>query len=204
MDENESNNFIKSNEYVFYPIQYLREGRVTMRAPEFYNQLWLIEYISRSLPYGYELVVKDHPQQLGSLPMSHMYAIDQYAKVVSPKIPARKVISHSDAVITLNNTVGYEAIMWGKPVLTLGDAFYSGYKYTQDVSNLNSLPSYLSDAVESGGLNKYQIIEFSHGVIKSSYPGAWGDPDPENIDTFINSIQNYMNSLGINEGIQNF
>ncbi|MFC7058376.1 capsular polysaccharide export protein, LipB/KpsS family [Halovenus salina] len=192
MDEQSSRELIESTRYIFYPLHYFRESRVTMRAPAFYNQLWLIEYLSRSLPLGYELVVKDHPQQLGALPLSHVRAISRYSKAIAPTISGRDVITHADAVVTLNNTVGYEAIMYGKPVLTLADAFYSDGGYTHDLRNPDALPSVLDNAVTSEGLAEKEIAAFAHGVRESSYDGSWGDTRPENVETFAESITEYL------------
>jgi hypothetical protein len=194
MDEKRSRGFIKSNQYIFYPIQYFRESRVTMRAPEFYNQLWLIEYLSRSLPLGYELVVKDHPQQLGALPLSQIRSINNYATTIAPSIPARKVIKHADAIITLNNTVGYEAVMTGKPVLTLGDAFYSGPEFTIDIENINTISKELKKAVMSEGLSDEEVLEFAHGISESSYNGTWGETNLQNIDNFVDSVETFLNN----------
>ena len=193
LNEEQSWQVMETNNYVFYSIQFPKESRITMRAPQFYNQLWLIEYLSRSLPANYELVVKDHPQRLGALPLSQIRAITRYAKGVAPTIPARKVITQADAVVTLNNTVGYEAIMHGKPVLTLGDAFYSGAGYTRDVTDIQSLPRELKAAVSSDGLSKNEVIEFVHGILRSSYEGTWGDTDEENIKMFADSISKFLN-----------
>lgn len=196
LDEAQSREFIESNKYVFYPVQYFRESRVTMRAPAFYNQLWVIEYLSRSLPSGYELIVKDHPRQLGALPLSHAYKLRRYATAVAPTISAREVLTEADAVVTLNNTVGYESVMYGKPVVTLGDAFYSGEGYTRDVTRLNSLSAKLNEAVHSGGLSEETVIQFVHGLLESSYEGEWGNTSRENIETFVGSIGEFLSEQG--------
>ena len=188
LDEGRSREFIESNKYVFYPLQYFRESRVTMRAPEFYNQLWLIEYLSRSLPPEYELVVKDHPGQLGALPLSHAYKLRRYATGVAPTVPAREVVTGADAVVTLNNTVGYEAIMYGKPVVVLDDAFYSGAGYTRDVGDLDLLSTRLNEAVRSDGIGGETTLEFAHGLLEASYQGKWGKRDSNNIRRFTQSL----------------
>lgn len=195
LGEDPSRQFIQSTNYVFYPIQYFRESRVTMRAPQFYDQVWLVEYLSRSLPPGYELVVKDHPKQLGALPLSNARAIKRYATAVAPEIPAREVVEHADAVVTLNNTVGYEALLYGKPVLTLGDAFYSGAGYTQDTSDIGQLHEGIHQAVHAGGLTDREVLEFAHGILEASYDGVWGYDDPENVETFVDSVFEFLNDV---------
>lgn len=199
LNKRQSREFIESNKYVFYPLQYSRESRVTMRAPEFYNQLWLIEYLSRSLPPGYELVVKDHPQQLGALPLSHAYKLRRYATAVDPAVSARKVLTESGAVVTLNNTVGYEAVMYGKSVVALGDAFYTGAGYTRDVTSLDSLSVQLNEAVHSDGLCDEAVVEFAYALLESSYQGEWDQTNKDNMSVFSDSITDFLHKITMDE-----
>lgn len=194
MTESESRRFINTNQYVFYPIQYFRESRVTMRAAEFYNQVWFIEYLSRSLPRGYQLVVKDHPEQIGSLPLSHVRAIRKYSSAVAPNISGREIIEEASAVVVLNNTVGYEALLYEKPVVSVADAVYSDLKYTYHVNNLGELSDQLSMAISSGGLTESEIIEFTHGLLLSTYDGIWGNTSEENIVDFTNSVDCFLSN----------
>jgi hypothetical protein len=192
MDKDSSYEFIESNNYVFYPIQYYRESRVTMRAPAFFDQVWLVEYLSRSLPPGYELVVKDHPQQLGALPLSNIRTLRRYATPIAPDIPAREVVQRADAVITLNNTVGYEALMHGKPVVTLGDAFYGGTEYTHSVSNLSEMDQTVDDAIHSNGLERSEVLDLACRIIESSYAGDWGNSNQENVSVYLDSVEDFL------------
>lgn len=192
LDADESREFIDSTKYVFYPIQYFRESRVTMRAPAYYDQVWLIEYLSRSLPPGYEIAVKDHPHQLGALPLSSVRAIRRYATTLAPEMSAREVVRRADAVVTLNNTVGYEAVMHGKPVIVLGDAFYSGSEFTQKVRELSQLPKALRRAVKSNGLDEREVLEFAHEIQSTSYDGVWGETNNENVEDLTESVLEFL------------
>jgi len=183
-----SEEFIQENQYIFYPLQFYRESRVTIRAPPFYNQAWLIEYIYRSVPFNYELAIKDHPQQLGAQPRTSVNAISRHSWALNPNLNAHDVIKSASAVVTLNNTVGYEALMHGKPVIALGDAFYSGYGFTFDVNDLNDLPEVLTTATQSNGLDEKEVVEFSHGIIEGSVPGTWEKNNPKGVSKLAESI----------------
>jgi hypothetical protein len=184
----ESAEFITSEEFVFFPLQFFRESRVTVRAKPFYNQSWLVEYLFRSVPTGYKLAVKDHPQQLGSQPRSCIDAIARHSTALHPGTNAHDVVEEAAAIVTLNNTVGYEALIHGKPVVTLGDAFYSHLGYTYDVTDLASLPETLAEAVASDGLTESEVVEFAHGILSGSVPGEWGDPADGNVRRLANSL----------------
>lgn len=191
LDKERSEQFIKNNDYIFYPVQYFKESRITIRAPPFYNQGWFVEYLSRNLPAGYELVVKDHPQQMGALPKQTIDTLDQVATVVSVDMSAWEVADHADAVVTLNNTVGYESIIQGKPVITMGNAFYNRSGYTHDVNNLDRLTETLETAVNSGGVPEERLVEFINGIFEVSYPGRWGDTSEKNVAELTDSIESF-------------
>lgn len=191
LDEERSRRVVDQQRYVFFPIQYVRESRVTVRSPPFYDLAWFVEYLSRSLPLGYELVVKDHPNHVGILPFDTLRTIGRFAEFVHPDLNAHHVVRNADAVVTLNNTVGYEALIHGKPVVVMGEAFYDGAGYVWKPDSIKSLPETLSAAVESKGLTEEEILTFVHRIIEGSYPGDWNDLTDENVDQLVDSILNY-------------
>ena len=191
-DMEESINFVENKSFVYYPIQYFRESRVTYRSNAFYNQLWLIEYLSRSIPYGQELAIKDHPNQAGAQPLSVPRKLARVAKPLATKLNSRKIIENSEAVVTLNNTVGFEALMYGKPVVTLGNGFYADSKYVHSVDDISEIESVLYQAVESDGLSDKEIIEVAAAIMKESYPGRWGDSSKSNVEKFATSVQTFL------------
>jgi hypothetical protein len=177
---------IGTEDYVFYPLQYYIESRVTMRAPAFYEQSWLIEYLSRSTPTGHELVTKDHPQQLGAQSRRAIADIARHSIPVAPSMDAHDVVQNAAAVVTLNNTVGYEALLYGTPVVSLGDAFYDPYTY--DVEDINRLDRAIDRAIREGGPTEETIVEFAHGIIEGSDEGVWRDSDRDNVATLVDGV----------------
>lgn len=194
LSTSESSDLLEED-FVFYPLQFHRESRVTVRAPEFYNQSWLVEYLSRKLPPGHDLFTKDHPQQLGAQPLSVIDTIIRHSEALAPELNAHDVIEASSAVVTLNNTVGYEAILHGKPVVVLGDAFYSNLGYTYDVTEISELDATLNDAVSSEGLSEKEVVEFAHAIIEASVAGEWNRNSMEAVDVLSESIYNHIEQM---------
>jgi len=188
LTEEQSERTIERTNCVFFPVQVFRESRVTVRSPPYYDLVWIVEYISRSLPHGYELVVKDHPDHIGALPLATTLKIAQFAEFLHPEYNAHRVIERADAVVTLNNTVGYEALIHGKPVVVLGSAFYDGAGHTIKPEDVYDIPSTLQKAIDSNGLDQEEILEFVHRVIDGSYPGEWGNQSRENVQRLTTSI----------------
>lgn len=187
-----SEKIIANTDYIYFPLQYFRESRVTVRASPYYNQAWIVEYLSRNCPVGHNLVVKDHPQQLGAQPRQSVKSISTHSIAVWPSTNSHDIVSKASAVIILNNTVGYEAVLHGKPVLVLGDAFYSGYGYTIDVKDTSQISEKLYQAVNSEYLTDEDIVEFAAGIINGSYPGVWGKTPSENIEKLSHSLTSFL------------
>lgn len=185
----ESYDLIHNNEYIFYSIQYHRESRVTMRAPAFYDQAAFVEYLSRCVPCSNDLYVKDHPQQLGALPTSDVRHISQYASLLAPTVSSHDIIREANAVITLNNTVGHEAIIWGKPVVALGDALYSDLQFVESVDDINALPAKITAVIDSGGPTEKETLQYINGLYQISEPVDWSDSSDENILNLTDFLQ---------------
>lgn len=183
---NASIEHIENQEYVFYSLQYYIESRVTVRAPAFYEQSWLIEYLSRSVPTNHELITKDHPQQLGAQPKRAVDVIARYSTALDPYLHSHDVIKNANIVVTLNNTVGYESLLYGKPVVSLGDAFYD--RFTYKVKDINELDSVLAEAQREGGPSQEEMVEFVHGLFEGSEPAVWRDESIDSIENIATGI----------------
>lgn len=188
-DIEQTQEMIKNEPFLFYPIQYYRESRVTMRSPAFYDQASLIRHLSRCVPTSQNLYVKDHPQQVGAMKTSDIRSISKFSKLVDADFSSHKLISESEAVISLNNTVGHEAIIWGKPVIPLGEAFYDAPAFVYSVDDLNEMNSAITQAIKKGGPSPKEVLRYIEGLYRMSSPGIWGDQNQKNVDDFLTSIE---------------
>ena len=192
LNRTDTTEHIQNTNFIFYSIQYFRESRVTMRAPAFYDQAGFIEFLSRSVPHNTNLVVKDHPQQLGAMPFFDIRRISRYATLADPSYSAHEIIENADAVVTLNNTVGHEAIVFGKPVVVLGSALYSGLDSVVSPDDINELDTAISEAIDKGGLTNKQVLQYIDALYRVSEPVIWADPTPKNISSFISAIESRL------------
>jgi len=188
LSESNAIDLINSIDYIFFPLQYYCESRVTLRSAPFFDQASLVEYLSRNVPGTTELLVKDHPRRAGSLPNQSAQEISRFSNFAPPSISAHKIIRNASAVITLNNTVGHEALLWGKPVVTLGDALYSETKLTTDVHDIDKLDVKISEAIDEGGPTEKEILRYINGLYRVSDPIVWGNRDDENVSNIVKSI----------------
>jgi hypothetical protein len=163
-------NYEKEN-YLYFPLHYIYDSSLTSMAEPFVNQFYLVELVHRFLPFGYKLVVKEHPAAIGTPPFKKLKKLSKLNNVIL--IPylenSHKIIKYAKAVIVITSTVGVEALYQQKPVITFGDNYYTGQNITIDVRNLHTLPEKIIEAINFIP-EKENIIKMFTRVYRDSYP----------------------------------
>jgi hypothetical protein len=137
---------------VFFPLHYANDSQVTIRGEAYADQYALVELIANSLPYGYVLWIKPHPAFAGDVPLARLAAMRRRApniRLLDPSIHAHEVLRHARAVVTINSTTGFEALMFGVPLVTLGRSLYRVRGLTTDVADPAELPFALAQALDA-------------------------------------------------------
>lgn len=189
----ESRQRCRDERYVFFPLQYAIESRLTVFSPQFYDQTYMIEYLSRVLPSSVQLFVKGHPNHPGRPgPRTiHQLREDGRVRFLSHGLNAHAVIENAEAVVVVNNTVGYETIYHGKPLLALGDPPYAETPAVTHVSDLDELPERLSDCL-STSVPESQVVESIYSLKEASYPGNRADLSPGSVRQLADSILEFV------------
>jgi hypothetical protein len=159
-----------SKPFVFFPAHYASDAQITVRAPQWENQLHLIEHLARSLPYGYELAVKEHPFHVGGLPHRPLERLlDRLPiRLLPPTMHAHDVLRSAAAVAAVNSTAGFEALFFGVPLVTLGHGPYRGLGLTRDVVDLYDTPQALLDAVSSPAPPEAEVVRLVALLLRRS------------------------------------
>jgi hypothetical protein len=131
--------------FFFFPLHVFDDSQITARNPEFYDQSWIIEQIANALPAGMKLVVKLHPGLDGAVSLAFLRKMRNLKEVhlLDGKVNAHEVIARSEAVITINSTVGLEALLHAKPVLVLGRWTFGQLGMTRHLRDFTALPQTL-------------------------------------------------------------
>jgi hypothetical protein len=111
-------------------------------------------------------------------------------RVVSPTWNSHDLIEQSRAVVVISSTVGLEALLHDKPVLTLGQPFYSGLGVTMDVDSF----AHIRDAVPAVlqfRPDRTRVREFLSAAMERCYPGVpvLVDRSDSNAATLAQSIE---------------
>ena len=79
------NNFFEapyiSDTYVYMPLHLIPESTTFVKAPFYVNELGIIEQISKSLPIGWKLYVKEHQAMVGERDLSFYKAVKKFPNV---------------------------------------------------------------------------------------------------------------------------
>jgi hypothetical protein len=139
---------ISSEKYFLYPLHFHPESSTSVWAKHFVNEYVVLKNISFNLPVGHLLYIKDHKSAFG-YPMLDFYrkiSTLPNVRLIQPEANTKKLIQDSAGVITLTSTVGYEAIILGKPVVVIGDVFYDFHPMCIKMTEWKNLFQILQDA----------------------------------------------------------
>ena len=135
---------VEGEQYVYMPLHLIPESTTFSIAPFWINELSAIEAVSKALPAGWYLYVKEHQAMLGER------GKEFYKKV--KKIPNVKLvqfnyytdpkpwIEKAKAVVAITGTAAYEAVMLGKPGFVFGDVPFELIKGIKKITSLDELP----------------------------------------------------------------
>ena len=138
------------------------------------------------------LVVKEHPKDRCLIELQSDLKRRGVKVIFLSQADTRKLIEGSSSVITINSTVGIESLLYYKPVITLGKAFYNidGIAYHSD--NFDNLDALIEKALNTP-VNRDLINKFLY-YLKFHYQvdGDLDYPDEKNILPVITRINKVL------------
>tara|TARA_Y100000741_G_C18261811_1_gene560763 strand:+ start:3163 stop:4698 length:1536 start_codon:yes stop_codon:yes gene_type:complete len=163
---------LKNINYAFFPLHIEPEVTLLVYSRFFMNQIEVIRNIAYSLPTGFKLVVKEHPAAVGKRPISFYKKLLNIPNVelVAPNLETRILIENSSIVTTIAGSVGFESIIFKKPVLTFGN---TPYEFLPDTMvkkniNLNNLPSDIIFLLNNYDFNETNLVAYISSIYKTS------------------------------------
>ena len=121
--------------YVYVPLHYQPELTTSPLGGSFVCQDLMVELLSKAIPEGWLLYVKEHFSQFversqGECCRSLEY-YDNIASLPNVKLASLSqstfaLIDNALAVANVGGTAGFEAVVRGTPVITFGHAWYNG------------------------------------------------------------------------------
>ncbi len=138
----------EQDKYFYFPLHLIPESTTSIKVPLFLNELEILHIISRSLPCGMTLIVKEHGAMIGERPLSFYREVNKLpnAKMVRlDQFPSSlEWILRSKGVITLTGTTALEAALSGKPSIMVGETVFVNIDGIERLRDLDSLPEILT------------------------------------------------------------
>jgi len=163
----------KLGKYVFLPYQIYYDLLLPLMWTEYTNIEYLTDVCAKALPEGYRLVVKEHPHFKGGTTLGELKRISRKKNVVLAPVNANTqlLMKYSSAVIVLCSNVGWQALLYHKPVLVLNSTtdknfrfYYDDYGVTYNVTDPSHLSQVVQQALESN-VDADKIDRFLYHVI---------------------------------------
>ncbi|MFH1997020.1 MAG: hypothetical protein ABIJ27_08560 [Candidatus Omnitrophota bacterium] len=153
-------------DYFFVPFQVHDDSNVVLHSPNIRGMEEFLSIVHRAVRRSAgpaPIVVKEHPEDCGRVDYTRLKR-DYPDVIFFSQRPAGELIAGARAVITINSTVGYEALQSFKPVITIGEAFYDMPGVTFHVDSSAELNALLL----SGALcvNRSWVTKYIHEIGK--------------------------------------
>ncbi len=129
--KNQHHDFIQKNvldlsgKYIFLPLQVFRDTQILFYNGWINNIQHLVEIAHQAaayLPKGWRVLAKEHPECFQRYDVRKMET-ERFLFANGNTTP--DLIQNASLIVTLNSSVGLEAMLFDKPVITLGQAFYA-------------------------------------------------------------------------------
>jgi hypothetical protein len=164
---------------VFHPMQYLPEASTYVRSPLFRDHVAIANLLAISLPAGYTLYIKDHPNLKAVRDEVFYRELLQFpnVKLVPYATDTHAIIANAKLTVTQSSTAGFESLLYGVPVLLLGEAdiLYQDFRGVLKLEGA-SLKDGMARAMAQPPIpdaDKYAMIQ---AIRNAGYPGKMDDP----------------------------
>jgi len=177
---------------VYFPLHVTDDYKILKVIPHCADQASIVEQVADSLPVGFDLVLKEHPMSVGrnSIALLRRLRMRENVRLVPPRTSTHELIKRARAVAVISSTVGLESLLYEKPVLTIGQPFYSGYGITIDVDSFRELRSAVPELLRFRP-DPERIRRFLGAAMRACYPGApvLVDRSPGNAAILADSLE---------------
>jgi hypothetical protein len=159
--------------YLYFPLHVVDDYKIARVVPHCADQASIVEQVAAALPAGHELVVKEHPMSIGRSRLGFLRRLRRIENVrlVDPHTSSHELIEASAGVVVISSTVGLEALLYRKPVLTLGRPFYAGSGITLDIESFREIRTAVPELLRFRP-DGQRIVRFLGAAMRRCHEGA--------------------------------
>ncbi len=177
---------------IFIPLQYYPEATIEYWC----DSLSVIDYekvlfeMVKKLATDFSIIIKEHPNVVGLRKNSFYKKLDAIENVFicSAGESSNQIINEADAVLVWTGSVGFEAALRGKPVLSLCNPYYASgrsFKFITKETVNKEIVSFIEEFI---GLNEHEKFELIAYLLSGLVPGkykndwSWCNHSKEDVD----------------------
>lgn len=187
--------------YIYVALHYQPERNTVPIGEWFGDQLLMIELLSKSLPDGWKIYVKEHGQQWSYFSKGERGRhISLYKDVlrlgntqlIPVDVPSFDLIDNARATATVAGSAGWESIIRGKPALVFGNAWYSGCEGAYRIRTREDCARAINDVKAGVTLSRNHTRLFLKAL------------DENSVHTLIDTLREDAGDLNVADIMDNF
>lgn len=162
--------FVPEEPYAYFALTYEPEISLLLLAPFAQDQITCIRHAARSLPVGWKLCVKEHPEMVQYRPRSYYRELKNIpnVKLIDPTINGFKLLSSARLVFTVTGTAAWEGLLLHKPAIVFGNQFYNGISMVKKCGEPERLPCLVKEQLERFRYDEDELVRFTAGILHES------------------------------------
>lgn len=185
--------FRELGRFLYFPLHVPGDIALTLRSPEFCDQIALLDYLCRVAPVDLTIAIKEHPAMIGAVPSKALIALkkqyDRFA-IIRPDANNYDVLRAAECIVTINSKSGAEAGLLGKQPIVLGDAFYREAPFARTIDHISELGPAIAQQISRprAAISADETHSFFATLWERSLPGELYAPNQANIAAFTDSL----------------
>jgi hypothetical protein len=156
--------------FVFYPLHFEPELSILLLSPFDADQIAIVKRLAQSVPAGTYVYVKEHPQMTPFRPRRFYKELKKIlnVKLLRPELSSFNIIRDSKIVAIISGSAGWEATIFGKPVITFGEVFYNAVSSAPRSRIPEDLPALVRKQLHRSESNDEEITRFLAALFEDS------------------------------------
>lgn len=199
-------NTIGDAKFLYFPLHVDPEMSTMVLADKLTDQVAVIERISKSMPAGYKLLVKEHIPCIGMRPKGFYDRINSLPDVhlLSPFNDNFELLKKSILTVTMTGSAAWEAMKMGKTPLVLGNLHFLNIgEGIVGCDNLNNLESSIKEAIHTKPARKIAVETYIATIMKEGFimstASIWFDDEHDKtslknaVKTIVDNMEDMVN-----------
>lgn len=163
--------------YIFIALSYQPEATTSPKGDFFVNLDLMVDMLSKAVPAGWLLYVKEHPSQFErtwahrAQSARESYYYDDMAqlenvRLISTSYSSYDLLDNAIAVATVTGSVGWQAVNRAKPALVFGNPWYLGCEGVFSIRSLEDCQSALDSITSEYQVDDQKVRAFAAALEK--------------------------------------